>query len=1263
MKIRKIGMFAAALLLSALTGFCQATDVTTAGDPPPALLPVLKQVPFARRFDFEDGTDPFVAWASNASYTVNFKGITEEQAFSGKRAFKLDMTFRSGSYVYWSIPIRAVAEGSLRLSASMRIGEGSAGRAGVGANIQCVPSAHSGCGSYLIENMETTRGQWLRRETDLVVQAKDVAAGIARKYVALADGDNVGAVVDRIGLFIGGKAGDRVVVFLDDIRLEGSVPAEPDYAKRVAARWVPVAIRRKEAFAKLRGDLTEIRQEVGKAAFHSPGARFLSERVSSRIPQWQAQLDAAQAERDLRPDTYQTLRDALESLKRTRDALREVDSRNLVFQGGILYALDNPIVNFQILPHDLVPPARVATDLRVTAAQGEIRASSLILQALRDLKEVTVSVSDLTHEQGGGIVLPSSVADVRVVKCWYQAGTAWHGIGQQKDRRVLTPELLVHDDRLLRVDEKSRKNFLRLSRPDGDVYWDTEDPDYEQERDFTVLPVDKFPVRDAAALQPTELSADTLKQYWLTFRIPDTAGPGTYTGTVTVAAADGVVGKTELRLSVLPFRLPMPMTAYDSRKAFTSSIYYRGILSAKHPQGSISSEYKSEGQLRAELKDMAEHGIFNPTSYQSLENLAHYLRVRDEAGMRGLPLYSVGVSIGNPSTEAQLSSLRQKIGKVRVIAEPFGIREVYLYGIDEARGEELLSQKKAWKLVREAGAKSFVAGYKGHFDVVGDLLDVQVQANVPSREDAAQWHSAGGKIFCYANPQTGPENPELFRRNYGFYLWLQNYERVLSERERVATRNYLLKKWFGKTEAELADLPEAPVAAAPTVRAIAPEAGERATVAADMTANFLQGEGTVDAGAETLTVRDLSDFTGTVDVGAGGTLALSGRLPAATPSLATAGRILHLDATEGLSTETNASTLAVTVKEWRSKLNDGWSAMPGPKYNNWSATNYPDVVLADLNGLDVVKMPKYRYFVFCKDGMTNRLENIQSVFWVIGSQEGGGFILGGGRRPGSTYVSEFVWHRGGSNAGASALTPEDPIFSGNPPADVYNSSVRLNGTSVNPRAVGLSGGYDVMSFVLKSGATVVPNADGLAFDGRIFVPEDYSGRMGNQRIAELIIYDRRLTDGEVAETEAYLQAKWGFSQKSSTNAAKVNLAAGATLDCSASSQYVGTLSGAGSVTGDLTAGMIVVDAAAETCVSVDGTFTVQAGLTVEIMNYRSLGRMPLRIKVLGAMSFAGLENLSSATVTGGGLPENVSLRVVDGALYVYFPMGTTILFK
>jgi hypothetical protein len=38
------------------------------------------------------------------------------------------------------------------------------------------------------------------------------------------------------------------------------------------------------------------------------------------------------------------------------------------------------------------------------------------------------------------------------------------------------------------------------------------------------------------------------------------------------------------------------------------------------------------------------------------------------------------------------------------------------------------------------------------------------------------------------------------------------YDRELSPRERIATRNYFLKKWFGKTDDELEALPEAEVA-------------------------------------------------------------------------------------------------------------------------------------------------------------------------------------------------------------------------------------------------------------------------------------------------------------------------------------------------------------------------------------------------------------------------------------------------------------------
>ena len=88
----------------------------------------------------------------------------------------------------------------------------------------------------------------------------------------------------------------------------------------------------------------------------------------------------------------------------------------------------------------------------------------------------------------------------------------------------------------------------------------------------------------------------------------------------------------------------------------------------------------------------------------------------------------------------------------------------------------MIAQRPAWKTIREAGGKVFVAGQHGHFEKVGDLLNLIVMYGIPLKEVAAKWHSAGHKIWCYANPQGGVESPEVYRRNFGLLLWQANYD-------------------------------------------------------------------------------------------------------------------------------------------------------------------------------------------------------------------------------------------------------------------------------------------------------------------------------------------------------------------------------------------------------------------------------------------------------------------------------------------------------
>ncbi|MDD5483826.1 MAG: hypothetical protein PHP98_09280 [Kiritimatiellae bacterium] len=462
---------------------------------------------------------------------------------------------------------------------------------------------------------------------------------------------------------------------------------------------------------------------------------------------------------------------------------KAIPAGKIEFKDMRVFTLENPIIGIPVLPRDNLVPAAVfqsetgptdderTSELRVIAARGEYESASLVIRPLKDVSGLILEADDFRKEDGENII-PADEIDIRAVKCWHQAGAAWTGISGSRTISKLTPELLLKNDALVRVDEAGTNDYIVLQFPGEKKEVCITDPDAKISAD-----PGEFPVRDAKLLMPLDLKAGINKQYWITIRVPEAAPAGFYTARVTIKSAAGPLGEIALKLRVLPFSLPLPKTWHDPARDFVSSLYYRGQLSDSYPDGAVSSEWKSEEQLRAELRDMRAHNVFNPACYQKIRALGTYLRIRNELGMAGLPLYWIwGVSIDNPQDAAGLERIRKNVRLGRSIAALYGISDVYFYGIDEAKDEKLLSQRPAWKAVHEAGGKMFVAGYKGHFEKVGDLLDLLVMAFKPLKDEAKKWHSAGHQIFCYANPQSGPENPELFRRNFGLYLWKTEYD-------------------------------------------------------------------------------------------------------------------------------------------------------------------------------------------------------------------------------------------------------------------------------------------------------------------------------------------------------------------------------------------------------------------------------------------------------------------------------------------------------
>jgi beta-glucanase (GH16 family) len=429
-----------------------------------------------------------------------------------------------------------------------------------------------------------------------------------------------------------------------------------------------------------------------------------------------------------------------------------------------------PISSKMTLPQTFPVPGEISNEIFITAAPGEYEPASFVLRPREDIEGLNIKPSPLKHRDGGNI--PVENIDIKVVKCWYQATTAWSGIHTRpkEGRKVLVPELLLYDDTLVRVDSAEQKNYVKLRSPQGDEYIWISNPNEPGGDKMKILSTEEYPIKDSPSLLPLSISRNTNKQLWITVKVPDNARAGIYTGTIDLVHEENVLASISMKLRILPFELVEPKTCYNLEQDFISSIYYRGKLNSRYPQGSISSEFKSKEQLRAELKDMFVHGITNPTCYQGFDKelLAEYLKIKNEAGMGAVPLYYLGVS-ANSSPES--------IKKVLDFVKPFGISEVYFYGIDEASGERLKAQRIAWQANREAGGKIFVAGGKNrNFEAMGDIQDLHICAGSPTKEEAAKWHSVGHKVFCYANPQGGPENPELWRSNFGLLLWKADYD-------------------------------------------------------------------------------------------------------------------------------------------------------------------------------------------------------------------------------------------------------------------------------------------------------------------------------------------------------------------------------------------------------------------------------------------------------------------------------------------------------
>jgi len=428
------------------------------------------------------------------------------------------------------------------------------------------------------------------------------------------------------------------------------------------------------------------------------------------------------------------------------------------------------ITDVRILPTTAMSSDYVSNQVSIVACRGEYEPATFVVQANEAITSLAVEATDLAGPSGS---ILSTDVDIRVVKCWYVAGTTM----PYRGTKTLVPELLLKDDTLVKVE--NGENYVKLTT--GEYVW-ISDPTATSTQYPTI---ESMPIKDSPTLLPVDIPAGTNKQFWVTVHVPESTAAGTYVGNINLSTtASGLMAQMSLELQVLPFDLLPSMMTY--------STHYGCVLKS---QGTISSYAKNAEQYKAELENIAAHSgdavltqpvYFSETS--STQAFKNALSLRNQAGvdsndlLYGTTIEYLGWDPDNPTDTAALT---QKVQSIIDTARQYGVTQVYITGMDEKQGEELANQRPAWEAVISTGAKMWVCGHRAgagatagedNFSLVSDLLDVFVCARAPDAAEAARWHSVGHKIWCYAYPMSGGEVPNTYRRNYGLLLWQKDYD-------------------------------------------------------------------------------------------------------------------------------------------------------------------------------------------------------------------------------------------------------------------------------------------------------------------------------------------------------------------------------------------------------------------------------------------------------------------------------------------------------
>lgn len=454
-----------------------------------------------------------------------------------------------------------------------------------------------------------------------------------------------------------------------------------------------------------------------------------------------------------------------------------------------------PMSAIQRLPNVYPEDGELNGELRILVAKDEYEPGSFLLYSLKNLKKVELKLSKLKTRDGK--IFPSKNLDLTVVKVWYQNGNGWYSYFADPGLK-LTPELLLHDENLIKVDRENKANYARVDYPSGSVYKWISQPRYLDDSNKCESTFNFFtsPFADTKSIQPVELISGEFKQFFLTVHADKNCSAGIYRGKIKLVSGGRDVGEIPVAVRVLPFTLPAPKTYFDPNLDFVVT-----TMGQVNFDKDVGGDLKRARKIRiAMLKNQRRHNIFHAKVGNRDPGTIKDLR---EAGMStnpvlttpGVPWY--GKHWGGRHSYDEIVS-----GKVAAkkdheyFQKHLGHNNVIMKYADEPNSNFVAMARS---LFPEYLRYDFILGTAGHgqiFNKAGYLWRYIAFGDFPDEGDQAKlFNQIGVKGYTgfYAGQHNGVENPQYVRRQHGMLSYLTNCSMIDNYEFALRTWNDLSK--------------------------------------------------------------------------------------------------------------------------------------------------------------------------------------------------------------------------------------------------------------------------------------------------------------------------------------------------------------------------------------------------------------------------------------------------------------------------------------